>query len=70
MILQSNYYFQAVENNWLLATFVVSSRVTAVLAVYVFVHKGTDVFLASIILAGSFLVSGERYLEFYLLVLV
>ncbi|HEP9322675.1 TPA: hypothetical protein VDV51_005812, partial [Pseudomonas aeruginosa] len=25
---------------------------------YVFVHKGTDVFLASIILAGSFLVSG------------
>ncbi|EQB8436525.1 TPA: oligosaccharide flippase family protein [Pseudomonas aeruginosa] len=58
MILQSNYYFQAVENNWLLATFVVSSRVTAVLAVYVFVHKETDVFLASIILAGSFLVSG------------
>ncbi|WP_460321384.1 oligosaccharide flippase family protein [Pseudomonas ogarae] len=58
MILQSNYYFQAVESNTLLAAFVLVSRFCAVLAIYLTVDGAADVFIASLILAGSFLASG------------
>ncbi|MEH6349787.1 oligosaccharide flippase family protein [Pseudomonas sp. 3JA] len=58
MILQCNYYFQAVESNTLLAVFVLASRVCAVLAIYLTIDGAADVFIASLILAGSFLVSG------------
>lgn len=58
MILQCNYYFQAVESNALLAAFVLVSRVCAVLAIYLTINGAADLFIASLILAGSFLVSG------------
>lgn len=58
MVLQSNYYFQAIESNWLLAVVVVISRFFAVLAIYLFVENSADLLLASLILVGSFLVSG------------
>ncbi|MFC6337425.1 oligosaccharide flippase family protein [Pseudomonas sp. CCM 7891] len=58
MILQCNYYFQAIESNGLLAAFVLISRFCAVLAIYFFVDGAEDILLASMILAGSFLASG------------
>ncbi|MBJ2176863.1 oligosaccharide flippase family protein [Pseudomonas veronii] len=66
MILQCNYYFQAIESNWLLASFVLISRFCAVLAIYIFVNGAADVLLASMILAGSFLVSGIAAFIFFL----
>ncbi|MGP3789246.1 oligosaccharide flippase family protein [Pseudomonas sp. B392_1p] len=58
MIFQCNYYFQAIESNWLLAVFVLFSRCCAVLAVYLLVDGKADLMLASMILAGSYLFSG------------
>lgn len=58
MILQNNYYFQAIENNWLLAAIVLCSRFSGVVAIYLFVDGEEDVLLASTILGGSFLFSG------------
>ncbi len=58
MILQNNYYFQAIENNWLLAVIVLCSRFGGVVAIYLLVDGEEDVLLASTILGGSFLVSG------------
>ncbi|WP_434675146.1 oligosaccharide flippase family protein [Pseudomonas sp. D3-10] len=58
MILQCNYYFQAIESNTLLAAFVLASRFSAVLAIYLIVDDAADVLTASLILAGSFLTSG------------
>ncbi|WP_169716214.1 oligosaccharide flippase family protein [Pseudomonas mucidolens] len=66
MIFQCNYYFQAVERNLPLAVFVLVSRFGAVLAIYLFVGGATDLLLASLILAGSFLASGIAAF-FYLL---
>lgn len=62
MIFQCNYYFQATESNWILAVFVLLSRVFAVLAIYFFVDGESDLLLASSILAGSFLLSGATAL--------
>lgn len=58
MILQSNFYFQAVEQNFALAVLIALSRIGAMLAVYFLVRSESDLLLASVILAGSFLVSG------------
>lgn len=58
MILQSNFYFQAVEQNFALAILTTLSRIGAMLAVYFLVRNESDLLLASVILAGSFLVSG------------
>lgn len=58
MILQCNYYFQAVESNAPLAAFVLVSRFCAVLVIYLTIDGATDVLTASLILAGSFLASG------------
>lgn len=58
MILQNNYYFQAIESNWLLAAVVLFSRFSGVVAIYLFVDGEKDVLLASAILGGSFLLSG------------
>jgi polysaccharide transporter, PST family len=58
MILQCNYYFQAIESNALLAAFVLGSRFCAVLAIYLVIDGAADVLTASLILAGSFLASG------------
>jgi PST family polysaccharide transporter len=57
-ILQCNYYFQATENNWRLAVFVLVSRLFAVLAIYSNISSEDDLLKASMLLAGSFLVSG------------
>lgn len=66
MILQCNYYFQAVENNTLLAVFVLISRFCAVFATYFFIDSAADILLASMILAGSFLASGVAAFIFLL----
>lgn len=58
MILQSNFYFQAVEQNFALAVLIALSRIGAMLVVYFLVRSESDLLLASVILAGSFLVSG------------
>ncbi|NYT84336.1 oligosaccharide flippase family protein [Pollutimonas harenae] len=58
LILQCNYYFQAIENNLLLAVFVLIARLAGVVAVYVFIHSEADVVLTSLILGASFLLSG------------
>jgi len=57
-ILQSNYYFQALENNVVLAMVIVLSRLAAVLFIYVYVVGEGDTNLAVLLLAGSFFVSG------------
>lgn len=66
MILQCNYYFQTVENNVPLAVFVLISRFCAVFATYFFIDGAADILLASMILAGSFLVSGVAAFIFLL----
>ncbi|MNZ22331.1 putative O-antigen transporter [compost metagenome] len=58
MILQSNFYFQAIEQNFALAVIITLSRVIAVLAIYFLIQSEADYLLASMILAGSFLISG------------
>lgn len=58
MILQCNYYFQAIEKNWPLAIFVLISRLIAVAAIYYYIDGAEDLLVASIILAGSYLISG------------
>lgn len=58
MVLQSNFYFQAIERNLTLAFYVVASRIGAMLAIYYFVHNREDLLMASAILAGSYLASG------------
>ncbi|AEV61671.1 oligosaccharide flippase family protein [Pseudomonas ogarae] len=63
-ILQCNYYFQAAENSIPLAVFVLVSRFCAVLAIYLIVDSVTDILVVSMILAGSFLVSGVAALIF------
>ncbi|MCK0512712.1 oligosaccharide flippase family protein [Aromatoleum buckelii] len=57
-VLQSNYYFQAIENNYELAFFILLSRFCGVLAAYLFINSPDDLLRASAILSGSFLVSG------------
>lgn len=63
-VLQSNYYFQAIESNFVLASFVIVSRFTAVICVYLLVKGEDDALLASVILAGSYMVSGFSSLVF------
>lgn len=58
MILQSNYYFQAIENNVYLAVVVIVSRGIAMLAVYVLVDDDSDLLLAAMLISGSFMLSG------------
>lgn len=58
MILQSNFYFQAIERNFALAACITVSRFGAVGAIYLLVHDAADLVAASVILAGSFLISG------------
>ncbi|RYZ78618.1 MAG: flippase, partial [Moraxellaceae bacterium] len=58
MILQSNYYFQAIENNVYLAVVVIVSRGIAMLAVYVLVDDESDLLLAAMLISGSFMLSG------------
>jgi len=57
-ILQSNYYFQALENNVVLAMVIVLSRLASVLFIYMYVVGEGDANLAVLLLAGSFFVSG------------
>jgi polysaccharide transporter, PST family len=57
-ILQCNYYFQATESNLLLASFVVVSRLISAAAIYFCISSQGDLLKASMILAGSFLLSG------------
>ncbi|MCO7516726.1 oligosaccharide flippase family protein [Pseudomonas guariconensis] len=58
MILQSNFYFQAIERNFALAVSITASRFVAVGAIYLQVHDAADLVVACVILAGSFLASG------------
>lgn len=58
MIFQSNFYFQAIEQNFALAVSITASRFVAVGAIYVLVHDPADLTIACVILAGSFLASG------------
>lgn len=58
MILQSNFYFQAIERNLALAACITVSRFGAVGAIYLLVHDAAGLVAASVILAGSFLISG------------
>ncbi|MEX5340048.1 oligosaccharide flippase family protein [Pseudomonas sp. I2] len=58
MILQSNFYFQAIERNFALAVSITTSRFAAVGAIYLLVHDAADLVVACVILAGSFLASG------------
>ncbi|WP_276489093.1 oligosaccharide flippase family protein [Ectopseudomonas mendocina] len=67
MVLQSNYYFQAIERNFYLAFVILVSRFLAILAIYFFVKVPADLLLASLILVGSFLASGAAV--FFLMLL-
>ena len=58
MILQNNYYFQAKESNLRLSIFVLLSRLSACLTIYLLIASSDDMLLSISILAGSFLLSG------------
>lgn len=57
-ILQCSYYFQATEKNWNLAVFVMVSRFLAAFSIYISINSPVDLFLTSMLLSGSYLVSG------------
>ncbi|HDS1748007.1 oligosaccharide flippase family protein [Pseudomonas sp. M2] len=57
-ILQSNFYFQAIEDNFALASCIIVSRIIGVVGVYCFVNGPEDLLLASSLLAGSYFISG------------
>lgn len=57
VLLQSNFYFQALNNNKYFSLLLVAARVVALVLTYIFVGEG-DILLASAFAAGSFLFSG------------
>ncbi len=67
MILQSNYYFQACEENISICVFVFCSRVLACILIYVFIKEPDDYLLSISVLAGSYFFSGVLSVLYVLL---
>lgn len=58
MLLQSNYYHQAEEDNLFFSIGVVLSRLASLAAIYLFIEDTTDYEFAISLISGSFLLSG------------
>lgn len=66
IIMQSAYYYQAVEENLALAGFVFFSRVAACICAFAFVKKPDDLIFAVLVISGSYLASGLLSVFYFL----
>lgn len=66
VILQSGYYYQAIEKNLALAGFVLSSRIAACLCAFLFVNQPDDLVVAVSIISGSYFLSGILSVSYFL----
>ncbi len=57
-ILQSSYFFQALEENLFLSVFVFISRALCIILIFVFINSGNDVYLVPLIIGSSYLFGG------------
>ena len=57
-ILQSNYYFQAIQKNFIIAIIVLTCRTTTLLICILLVKSSNDFQLALLLISGSYLSSG------------
>jgi PST family polysaccharide transporter len=58
MLLQSNYFHQAEEDNFYFSLVIIVARLLSLFSIYFFIALPTDVELAIALIAGSFIVSG------------
>lgn len=68
MVLQNNYYFQAMENNHILAYFVVFFRVVSAVGIYVFSGEMSNPVALVLAVSVSFLLSGLASIIYVLVI--
>lgn len=65
-ILQSSYFYLAIEENFYLAVFVVLSRILCVWSIFTFIQQKEDAYLAPLLIGFTFLLGGLASFVFLL----